>query len=61
MDPITLGIIAAVVIVVIVVMLGGAIQTFQRQPVVAILCVIFLLPIWVIWAVIEIFLPKPSR
>ncbi|MGB0852517.1 MAG: hypothetical protein ACPGVA_13880 [Pikeienuella sp.] len=61
MDPITLGIIAAVIIVVILVMLGGAVQTFQRQPVVAILCVIFLFPIWVIWAIIEIILPKPSK
>jgi hypothetical protein len=39
---------------------GGVVQTFQRQPVVAILCVIFLFPIWIIWAVIEIFLPSPS-
>lgn len=61
MDPITLGFIAAVIIVIILVMLGGAVQTFQRQPVVAILCVIFLFPIWILWAIVEIFLPKPSK
>lgn len=61
MDPITLGIIVAVIIVVILVMLGGAIQTFQRQPIVAILCIIFLFPIWVIWAIVEVILPKPSK
>lgn len=61
MDPITWGVIAAVIIVVILVMLGGAVQTFQRQPIVAILCVIFLFPIWVIWAIIEVVLPKPSK
>ena len=61
MDPITWGIVAAVVIVVILVMLGGAVQTFQRQPVVAILCIIFLFPIWIIWAIVEVVLPKPSK
>lgn len=61
MDPITWGIVAAVIIVVILVMLGGAIQTFQRQPIVAILCIIFLFPIWVIWAIVEVILPKPSK
>lgn len=61
MDPITWGIVAAVIIVVILVLLGGAVQTFQRQPVVAILCVIFLFPIWVIWAIVEVILPKPSK
>ena len=60
MDPITLALIAAAVLVVIVLVLGGAIQTFKRQPIVAILCVIFLLPIWIIWAFVEIFLPDPD-
>lgn len=49
-----------VVIFVIVAMLAffyllieGGIKTFVRQPVVAILCIIFLFPFWVIWALIE--------
>lgn len=61
MDPITIT--AAVVILVIVgalVLLGGAIQTFRRQPVVAILCLIFLFPIWICWAIVEIFLSRPK-
>ena len=56
----TILIIIAVVIVVILFVLGGAVQTFRRQPVVAILCVIFLFPIWVIWALVEVFLPRPE-
>ncbi len=61
MDPITLGLIGLAILVIIVVLMGGAIQTFKRQPIVAILCVIFLLPIWIIWAVIEIVLPDPDK
>ena len=61
MDPITLGLVGLAILVVIVVLLGGAIQTFKRQPIVAILCVIFLLPIWIIWAVVEIILPDPDK
>ncbi len=53
--------IGAVIAVLIVLVFGGAVQTFKRQPVVAILCVIFLGPIWIIWAFIEIFLPSPSE
>ena len=33
----------------------GIQKTFRRQPVVAILCVIFLFPVWMIWAVVETF------
>lgn len=61
MDPITSVLVGLGILVVIVVLFGGAIQTFKRQPIVAILCVIFLLPIWIIWAIIEIFLPDPDR
>ena len=58
MEPFLIG---AAIAVVIVLVFGGAVQTFKREPVVAILCVIFLGPIWIIWAFIEIFLPSPSR
>lgn len=60
MDPLTIWIVIAVVIVGVLFLLGGAVQTFRRQPIVAILCVIFLFPIWVIWAFIEVFLPAPD-
>lgn len=33
----------------------GVIKTFKRQPVVAILCVIFLTPVYVVWAFVELF------
>jgi hypothetical protein len=35
------------------IMANGAVKTFEREPVVAILCIIFLLPIWLIWAFFE--------
>ncbi|MEM7270946.1 MAG: hypothetical protein AAF401_17035 [Pseudomonadota bacterium] len=60
MDPLTWGLIGLAILVIILFLLGGAIQTFRRQPVVAILCVIFLLPIWIIWAIVEVFLPRPE-
>lgn len=60
MDPITGLIILAVIFVAIVVFFGGAIQTFRRQPIVAILCIIFIFPAWLVWAFIEIFLPGPD-
>lgn len=34
-------------------LIKGMIKTFVRQPIVAILCVIFLFPVWIIWAIIE--------
>ena len=33
----------------------GVIKTFKRAPIVAILCIIFLLPIYLIWAFVELF------
>ncbi|MEL7464320.1 MAG: hypothetical protein AAFN79_09660 [Pseudomonadota bacterium] len=60
MDPLTIWIVIAVIVVGILFLLGGAVQTFRRQPIVAILCVIFLFPIWVIWAFVEVFLPRPE-
>ena len=36
-------------------LIKGIIKTFHRQPVVAILCLIFLFPIWIIWSIFELF------
>ena len=36
-------------------LIKGVVKTFKRQPVVAILCLIFLFPIFAIWAFIELF------
>jgi hypothetical protein len=33
----------------------GVIKTFKRQPVVAMLCIIFLTPVYVVWAFVELF------
>ena len=33
----------------------GVIKTFKRQPVVAILCIIFLFPAYLLWAFVELF------
>ncbi|MGB0504890.1 MAG: hypothetical protein ACPGGK_01735 [Pikeienuella sp.] len=61
MDPLTITVAVVVLILVgALVLLGGAIQTFRRQPVVAILCLIFLFPFWVLWAIVEIFLSRPK-
>ena len=39
----------------------GIKQAFQRQPVVAALMLIFLFPIFAVWAFVELFLDKPNR
>jgi hypothetical protein len=46
---------AIFIIVFIVLCIKGAIKTFRRSPVVAILMLIFLGPLWMLWAFIEIF------
>ena len=37
----------------------GVIKTFQRQPVVAILMVIFLFPLYICWVIIEAVFTDP--
>jgi len=53
MDDLTLILIVCAVIFFL--LIKGVIKTFKRQPVVAILCFIFLFPIFAIWAFIELF------
>jgi hypothetical protein len=53
--PDEIGIIILVVLVLLVLLIKGVIKTFKRQPVVAILCLIFLAPIYFIWAFVELF------
>ena len=53
MDEITIVLIVCLVIFFLVI--KGVIKTFKRAPVVAILCIIFLLPIYLIWAFVELF------
>lgn len=39
----------------------GVKQTFQRNAIVAALLLIFMLPIYLIWAFVELFLEKPEK
>ena len=48
-------IVLAVIFFLLLLAIKGVIKTFKRQPVVAILCIIFLTPIYVIWALAELF------
>jgi hypothetical protein len=43
------------VIVFLLAMLGGAIKTFQRNWIAALALIILLFPVWVVWAIIEVF------
>jgi hypothetical protein len=56
MDPVVFIIIA---VVVLVLMLKGIVRTFQRNWLAALLLMIFLTPIWVIWAFCELFMSPP--
>jgi hypothetical protein len=42
-------------VVFVILCIKGAIKTFKRAPIVAILMLIFLGPLWMVWAFIEIF------
>ena len=56
MDDTTLGIIAIVVILAILVgLFKGAVKTFQRNWIVALILLLVVTPIWAIWAFVEIF------
>lgn len=55
MDDIGAVVGAIIGILILVVLLGGAIKTFQRNWVAALFLLIFLTPIWAIWAFIEVF------
>ena len=56
MDDTTLGIIGIVVILAILVgLFKGAVKTFQRNWIVALILLLVVTPIWAIWAFVEIF------
>lgn len=51
-----LTIVGLVLLIAFVIVLGKAVaKTFMRQPIVAALLLIFLLPIWMIWVIVELF------
>ena len=53
MDDATVIIIICLVIFFL--LIKGVVKTFKRHPVVAILCIIFLFPLYLIWAFCELF------
>jgi hypothetical protein len=53
MDEITILLI--ITVIVLFLLFKGVVKTFKRNAVVAILCVIFLFPIYLIWAFVELF------
>ena len=53
MDEITIILIVGLVLFLLVI--KGVIKTFKRHPIVAILCIIFIFPVYLIWAFIELF------
>ena len=61
MSTTTVIVILVVCIILMVLLIKGVIKTFQRQPVVAILMIIFLFPIYLCWAAIEAFFTGPVR
>ena len=48
-------------LVIFILLIKGVVKTFKRHPVVAILCIIFLFPIYAIWAFIELFTGSSSK
>lgn len=50
-----------VLVAILIVLIKGGIQTFQRNWILAIIMIIFLTPIWFIWAFVEAFLSKPEK
>ena len=57
----TIIITMVVVVLILIVFFKGVIKTFQRQPIVAILCIIFLFPIFIMWAIVEMFTGKIDK
>ncbi len=51
----TILIIILVGIALLALLFKGVIKTFKRQPVVAILLILFLFPVYLIWAFVELF------
>ena len=51
----TAFIVLAVCVLLLFLMFKGVVKTFKRQPIVAILCIIFLFPFYLIWVIVEMF------
>ena len=63
MEPIsTIGAMVALLILVVMllVLIKGGIQTFHRNWFIALILLLAFTPLWVCWAIVEAFLPKPK-
>jgi hypothetical protein len=60
-DPVSIVVALIVTGVFALLFLAGGIKTFQRNLVGAVLCLVLLFPIWVIWAIFEIFSGKIKK
>jgi hypothetical protein len=56
--PIVIGLF--VLLVLLACCARGVIQTFRRNWILALVLLLFLFPAWMIWAFVEIFLPRPQ-
>ncbi len=54
-------IVLGILLVILACCARGVIQTFRRNWIVALVLIVFLFPAWVIWAFVEIFLPRPKE
>ncbi len=52
---------ALILVSILIVVFVGAVKTFKRNWIIALLLLIFLTPIWVIWALIELFTGDVER
>lgn len=50
-----------VLLAILFIVIKGGIQTFQRNWILAIIMLLVLSPVWVVWAIVEIFLDKPVK
>jgi len=54
-DGTTEIIVGIIVIAIIIALIGGAVKTFRRNWIAALLLLIFIFPAWVVWAFFEMF------
>lgn len=50
-----------IAIVLLIALIKGVVRTFQRNWIAALLLLIFLFPLYIIWAFVEIFRSKPQE
>lgn len=51
----------ALVIGLFYVIVRGGIQTFRRNWILALLLILFIGPVWILWAIVENFMDKPVK